>query len=203
MAAPPPKRTRVEQAEVAEFIERTNAEYEAVHKNFEEQFWGNKMNLAGDKYSTAELSSTKEAMEAFLREPSRLQKAENYLTLDDLSENQRLTLQLFVRTFGCYQMRDPEAVKARTATTVIEDELNSRRNAMKLGYTDNSGQFVEQSSVQLRAKMKTSADEPTRKAAWLGLRSIGDFILSNGFLDVVRGRNAMAKLLGYERAACN
>jgi hypothetical protein len=46
--------------------------------------------------------------------------------------------------------------------------------------------------------MKTAEDEATRRAAWEGLRSIGQFILDNKFLDVVKGRNQVAKRLGYK-----
>jgi hypothetical protein len=114
------------------------------------------------------------------------------------SDTQRTTLQVFKRTFGCYQMSDPEAVAIRKRTTEIEDKLNASRNSMRLGYCDpTTGLFVEKSSVGLRTAMKTSKDERVRRAAWQGLRSIGHFVLDNNFIDVVRGRNAMAKRLGY------
>ena len=96
-------------------------------------------------------------------------------------------------------MADTEAAACRKRTTEIEDKLNAARNAMHLGYTDpTTGKFVEKSSVGLRTTMKTAEDEAVRKAAWQGLRSIGQFILDHAFLDVVRGRNEVAKRLGYE-----
>lgn len=57
---------------------------------------------------------------------------------------------------------------------------------------------MEKSSVGLRTLMRTAEDEAVRKAAWEGLRSIGQFILDNKFLDVVKGRNQVAKKLGYK-----
>ena len=46
--------------------------------------------------------------------------------------------------------------------------------------------------------MKTADDEATRKAAWQGLRSLGPWVVQNGFCEMVKLRNAMARKLGYE-----
>ena len=53
------------------------------------------------------------------------------------------------------------------------------------------------SSVGLRTKMRTAGDEATRKACWEGLRAIGPFVTSNGFVELVQKRNQMARALGY------
>ena len=69
---------------------------------------------------------------------------------------------------------------------------------MELGYKGPEGALVEMSSVGLRNTMKNKADEDTRRACYLGLRSIGPFICANGFPEIVKTRNKMAKMLGYE-----
>jgi len=40
--------------DVKSFIDSTNADYETLHREFELQFWGTKMNLSDPKFSTAE-----------------------------------------------------------------------------------------------------------------------------------------------------
>jgi hypothetical protein len=107
-------------------------------------------------YSTAELGTTKEAMEAFLRDPARLALAEKWLAGNTGSDTQRKVLALFIRTFGCYQMKD-EAVALRTECTQVEDTLSDARNNMPLGYFDPKAPtlLVEKSSVGLRTVMKT------------------------------------------------
>eukprot|EP00035_Acanthoeca_spectabilis_P002188 m.85739 g.85739 ORF g.85739 m.85739 type:complete len:321 (+) comp11413_c0_seq2:76-1038(+) len=198
------KRTKldVDDPTVAAFIDRVNTEYETVHLAFEEQFWGTKMALQGDApdaFSTQKLSETKAAMEVFLGQPELMKECQGFLDANSGSDLQRTVLTVFKRTFSCYQMADQEALALRKHTTEVEDELNSRRNLMRLGYTDpTSGEFVEKSSVGLRTLMRTAEDEAVRKAAWEGLRSIGQFILDNKFLDVVKGRNQVAKKLGYK-----
>ena len=61
-----------------------------------------------------------------------------------------------------------------------------------------AGEFVSLSSVGLRNRMKNDKDEAVRKACYAGLLDIGPFICENGFIDVVKKRNEMAKKLGYE-----
>ncbi|KAJ1448448.1 hypothetical protein M885DRAFT_539172 [Pelagophyceae sp. CCMP2097] len=179
------------------FIDSANDDYEELHLAFEEQFWGTKMALSGS-FSTAQLSATKEATEAFLRDAPRLAEARRLLALKSATEDQRKVLALFVRTFACYQMPSDRAVKLRRAATKLEDELSAKRNAMRLGYTAADGAFVELSSVGLRTLCRTADDEATRRAAYEGLRSIGAFVLDGGFCDLVKQRNAMAKELGFE-----
>jgi hypothetical protein len=68
---------------------------------------------------------------------------------------------------------------------------------MQLGYTLPDGSFHPMSSVGLRNEMRTSKDEAIRKAAYEGLRSIGPFVLDNGFVEIIKLRNKMAKSLGF------
>ena len=138
-------------------------------------------------------------MEAFLRDPSRLTTVEQHLAAGKGSATQKKVLAVFIRTFGCYQMKDQDAVTLRSECTKVEDALSAARNSMKLGYyTDaTKGTFVEKSSVGLRTTMKTAENEADRKAAWEGLRSIGPFVLENGFVELLKNRNKMAKKLGY------
>ena len=39
---------------------------------------------------------------------------------------------------------------------------------------------------------------PRPQACWEGLRAIGPFVTGNGFVELVKARNSMAKALGYE-----
>ena len=56
----------------ASFINSVNTDYEALHKSFEEQFWGTKMALSDERYSVPELTRTKGEMEAFLADEQKL-----------------------------------------------------------------------------------------------------------------------------------
>jgi Zn-dependent oligopeptidase len=45
--------------------------------------------------------------------------------------------------------------------------------------------------------MRVSEDEPTRKAAYEAMRSVGPFV-SEAFLGIVKDRNKLARLMGYQ-----
>src|SRR5205807_116320 len=81
----------------------------------------------------------------------------------------------------------------------MEGRLQEARGAMKLGYRDPaSGEAVPASSVRLGLMVRTSPDEALRKAAHRGLQSIEREVLDKGFLDIVRERNKLGRMLGYE-----
>mmetsp|Transcript_25377 Transcript_25377/g.70623 ORF Transcript_25377/g.70623 Transcript_25377/m.70623 type:complete len:640 (+) Transcript_25377:65-1984(+) len=190
-------------ADVQAFIDETNLEYERVHKAFEDQFWGAKMALSGGDFSPEKLASTKVEMEKFLRDQERHGKVQKLLTTGRCTAEQTHTLRIFDRTFSCYLMKSEEAAALREKITKQENQLERARNTMRLGFQeptagDQKKRFVELSSVALRNKMRTSDEEPVRKACYEGLRSIGTFILEAGFADVVRERNRLARMLGYE-----
>jgi hypothetical protein len=154
-------------------------------------------------YTTPQLSATKEAMEAFLGDAALLAQATAYAAGGKADAAQLVVLGCFAKTFGCYQMADPQAVGLRASCTAIEDALNDARNkTFALGFADPAkgpagGAFEAMSSVQVRAAMRNAPDEATRKAAWGALRSIGPFVLGAGLCDMVKLRNAMARKLGF------
>ena len=198
------------------FVNDFNTEYAVKHERFEKQFWGTKMNLqkGEEPYNSDLLAETKAEMEALLADDAILQKARAHLDsvlgdtnttpgaeekLDDSQQDLIKTLKVIVRTCLCYNMSDsPGAQDVRNETSKLEGDLSGKRNFMKLGYTNSDGCFVEASSVALRNLMRTSDEEATRKAAYEGLRSVGPFICSNGFCEIVKLRNKLAKSLGKE-----
>jgi len=190
------------------FVNGFNNDYAAKHERFEEQFWGTKMNLQNGEvpYNSDALSKTKADMEAMLADDKTLREARGHLKAienasDEVKEEDDLvkTLKIIIKTCLCYNMSDsPGAREVREETTALESVLGEKRNFMKLGYTKVDGSFVEASSVGLRNVMRTSEDEATRKAAYEGLRSIGPFICDNGFCEIVKLRNKLAKSLGGE-----
>lgn len=168
---------------------------------------------ADDKpYSAALLASTKKDMEDLLSDPAVLEKAEGFraaaVSVDGKEQAPAAaaeegdlikTLDIIIRTCRVNSMPTAEAKSIREATSKIESELEMKRNGMELGYTDPaSGEVVTVSSVGLRNIMRTSSDEATRKAAFEGLCTIGPFVCSTGFVEIVKLRNKLARELGFE-----
>lgn len=154
------------------------------------------MALSGSAYSTDELTRTKGEMEAFLADESKLKQTRDFLDLVPADSDHAKTLKMLERTFGCYIMESEEAKTLRAEATKIEGQLEGARNKLTLGATID-GKFEEMSSVGLRNKVRVESDENVRKACYEGLSKIGDFVCDNGFVELVKVRNRMAKALGY------
>ena len=75
--------------------------------------------------------------------------------------------------------------------------MEVKRNRMRLGRTLEDGTFEALSSVGLRNLMSTNKDEAVRKCAYEGLRTIGPFVCENGFVEIIKLRNELAKALGF------
>jgi hypothetical protein len=158
------------------------------------------MALSDPKFTAENLSRTKTEMENLLSNPETLEKAYAFrsaLGSSSSSELLRNVLDCIIKTCQCHTM-PPEAKWIREETAALESKLEMARNGMLLGYTDKDGTFVEASSVAMRNKMSTDADESTRKAMFDGLCTIGPFVLDNGFLEIIKLRNKLAKTLGFE-----
>ena len=192
-------------AEAQAFVNDFNQSYEEKHVAFENQFWGTKMALSSTEdvtYSTELLSQTKADMENLLSDPKILKQARDYLDAlkdeDGVNGDLKKVLDVIVRTCKCNEFPTAESKSVREETNRIEGSLEKARNEMSdLGYTDENGNFVASSSVGLRTKMRTATEESVRKSAYEGLRSIGSFVCSNGFLEIVKLRNQLARLLGF------
>jgi hypothetical protein len=189
------------------FVDNFNKSYAEKHEMFENQFWGTKMALTSSEetpYSTDLLSKTKKEMEDLLSDAEVLKEAKSHrdaltpAVSGDSASSLLKVLNVIIRTCQCNEFPTPEAKSIREDTNRIEGNLEKDRNEMSLGYTDASGEFQSASSVGLRTLMRTSAEETVRKSSYEGLRSIGSFVCEKGFLDVVRLRNQLAKLLGFE-----
>jgi hypothetical protein len=166
-------------AEAKAFVDKFNADYEAKHERFEDQFWGTKMALRDPKFSAENLSQAKKEKEDLLSDFETLEKAKHLRqSLDGASSAADLKkcLDIIVRTCSCYTT-SPEIREVRELTSQKESQLEMARNRMKLGYTKPGDEetFVEMSSVGLRNLMSTNSDDATRKAAYEGLRTIGRF----------------------------
>ncbi len=196
------------QQQAQAFVDNFNENYSNKHEAFERQFWGTKMSLTSTEstpYSTDLLSKTKKEMEDLLSDPDILSQAKSFRdeilsTSESLGEGQAdllKVLNVIIRTCQCNAFPG-EAKSIREETNVIEGRLEKARNELTLGYKDEKGTFTSASSVGLRTTIRTNSVEAVRRSAYEGLRSIGDFVCANGFLEIVKLRNALAKKLGFQ-----
>ena len=175
--------------------------YVELHRRKEDLFWVTKMGLADDiAAARSAMADAEIEWNRFLQDPAKLASLRALETrLGRGDARQAGVLRGWIRMLAAHVIEQPAARRLSEQIVELESALAARRGAMRLGFTDPaSGRFEPASSVRLALMMRTDPDEARRRAAFDGLASIEPFVLDAGFLDIVRKRNTLARLLGHE-----
>ncbi len=189
--------------DVSAFVDQLNHEYEALHTKKEDAFWSSYMGLTRDPAAAQKRFEAAEiALQRWLRDVERRRQVHETLSAVEsgdpsVGEDDLVALRGWARTLDAHSIPSEEGQSL--AEEIIEEEgkLSRARATMELGYTV-AGEFHPASSVRLGLMVRNGKEEKTRKAAWLGLRSIEDHVLEHGFIDVVKRRNALGRMMGGE-----
>ena len=179
------------------FLDDLNHAYERVHTAKEDAFWVALMGLDPDTDAARQRKQEAEvAWNRFLQDPDRLAAVEQALA--EATDPEAVTaLQGWRTTLRAHALASADARALHEDIVATEGSVAAARAGMDLGYTSPDGTFTKASSVKLGMMLKSEADPALREAAWRGLGSIETFVLENGFLDLVRKRNAIARQHGF------
>ncbi len=189
-------------ATVVDRLDTLNRDYEALHTAKEDAFWAAYMGLAQDAATgRAAYDSAEIRLKRFLQDPARLDavRAERARAeAEGAAEEDRLALAGWEATFAAQVIPDAKARALFERLVEAEGALAQARGAMELGFRDAQGRLQRASSVKLGAMVSTDTDEARRRAAWEGLSSIEGHVLDHGFLEIVKLRNRLGRMLGGE-----
>ena len=193
----------MQQASASRFVDALNRSYNELHTRKEDAFWTAYMGLGADpEAARAELDRLEIEWKRFVSDPERLESVRAELASEMArtpgDETARVALAGWLRTFEAHAIAAEEARDLDEETVAAEGRLAGARGAMKLGYLDPDEGFVAASSVKLGMMLRTEPREDLRRAAWEGLASIEPHVLESGFLDIVRMRNRLGRMLGAE-----
>ncbi|MHC4931218.1 MAG: hypothetical protein ACYTGV_03400, partial [Planctomycetota bacterium] len=182
----------------ADFASELNHEYERLHTSKEDAFWTAYMGLSEDADAArTDLDRKEIEVKRWLQDPGRLEAVRAQLALAE-DENTTIALKGWERTLEANVIESEEGQALFAEIVEDEGQLARARNAMNLGYRVEGEPFVEASSVRLGVMVGSDKEEARRHAAWEGLRSIEDHVLEHGFLDIVKKRNRLGRMLGGE-----
>lgn len=177
-------------------LKKLNNDYLSIHAAKEDAFWSNLMglrNASNDDFLAKEARFRK-----FISDSKIIPVIEKELAEKNLNAEDRLGLEGWLRFFSVNSVKNDEAIEIRKKTLSLETALQQKRRNLKLGYHDpKTGKFIEASLNKLTLIQRSEPDEDLRKAAWTGIYEIENFVLQNGYLEIVRERNRFAKLLGF------
>lgn len=175
-------------------------EFTALHTRKEDLFWSAKMGLTADPVAAQRaLSEAEVAANRFLQDPARLGVLRDFAARGEGTEAERKVLGGWIALFSANMIESAEGRALSEQIVAMEGELQQKRGAMKLGMVDPAtGQWEPMGTNKLGLLQRTDPDPARRKAAFEAYRTVEDFVLEHGFLDIVRLRNRLGRLLGHE-----
>jgi hypothetical protein len=172
-----------------------NRDYIQLHVAKEDLFWTTYM---GTEPDGSKLEIAEGAYKAWISDPARLREVREALAVTaatDADELQGLTgWQHFFQANG---IDSDEGRRLQGKLIELESQLFQKRAKFQMFYEDTKGERHQGSTNVMAAHIAANADETVRKTSHQALRTLEQWVLDNGFLDIVRERNAFARALGF------
>lgn len=175
------------------YFNQLNADYLQVHRRKEDLFWSTYMGTSDDQ---AGFTTAEQAYKAFCANPARLPELREMLVQADEDDLKR-GLQGWIAFFECNVIEDPAAAALMDELVAAEAELFARRKGLKLTLLDEQGQQVAGSLPAASTSLAASPNEAVRQSALAMFRTLEQWVVGNGFLEVVAIRNRFARAMGY------
>ena len=186
-----------------EYFNQLNKDYIAVHGPKEELFWTTYMGVSDDHSGCAEAETRwNEFIANSQRIPELRQQLANLNKLQKSTLSDEL-LQVKKGLEGWLAMYQSNAIESHSAqqqkAELIKAEalLFEKRQNYVMHYTDAQGVQVEASMGVLRANIYSDNNEAVRQSSHQALLNLEDWVLDNGYIELVRQRNQFARSLGF------
>ncbi len=184
-----------------QLFDSLNHDYLAVHKAKEDLFWSTYMASSDDHagFARAEL-----AYKTFISDPARLasvREALKELATDGASDSDlpglRHGLQGWLALFECNIIDSDAARDLMRDLIEMESALFAKRKDLALHHISEAGVSEEATLTMLSTNIGTNPDEAARKSSHDALMGLEQWVLANGFIDIVKQRNAFARAQGF------
>lgn len=185
-----------------DYFNALNHDYLSVHKAKENLFWQNYMGT-GDENVSAEFSAAESAYKRFISEPRRLGELRELIaglekqTLDDGGKALLHGLQGWYRFFDCNAIEDPKAQVLLDEIIQAESALYAKRKQHRLTHINAKGERVNASLGELLTNQANNENETYRRSSQIALRELEEWLLHNGFPELIGLRNRFARQLGF------
>ena len=188
--------------QVADYFNALNRDYLAVHQAKEELFWQLYMGTGNDEVSER-FSAAESAYKRFISQPQRLAELRTHLaTLENSprdEQQQALShgLQGWYQFFDCNVIEDPQAQALMDEIITAESALYAKRKSYEMTHLDAKGERVSASLGELLTNQTTNDTEAYRQSSQQALRDLEQWLLQNGFPELISLRNRFARQMGY------
>ncbi|OLQ89050.1 peptidase M3 [Vibrio ponticus] len=183
-----------------QFLNQLNRQYLAIHRCKEDFFWETYMGISDDHQGAAQAQTE---WTQFLGNADNLRQVKHYLEMSseitDEQERQATTHALngWLAVFNSHGIEDQQTAQQQAELIQFESELFKAKQNHPMLYINDKGEQVEGSLPVLSSAIRTSDNPVTRQSAHQALLDLEQWLLGNGFLDLVKRRNRFARALGY------
>ncbi|TMX11379.1 peptidase M3 [Aeromonas salmonicida subsp. achromogenes] len=175
------------------YLNQLNDDYLQVHRRKEDLFWSTYMGTSDDQ---AGFTAAEQAYKAFCANPARLPELREMLSRAEEADLKR-GLGGWIAFFECNVIEDPAAAALMDELVAAEAALFARRRELKLSLLDEHGQQVAGSLPAASTSLAASPNEAVRQSALAMFHTLEQWVVDNGFLEVVAIRNRFARAMGY------
>jgi oligoendopeptidase F len=173
------------------YLNQLNADYLQVHRRKEDLFWSTYMGTSDDQ---AGFTAAEQAYKGFCADPARLPVLRE---MQAEEADLRRGLGGWIAFFECNVIEDPGASALMDELVAAEADLFARRKGLKLTLLDEQGRQVPGSLPAASTALAASSDEAVRQSALAMFHTLEQWVVGNGFLEVVAIRNRFARAMGY------
>ncbi|GKR01567.1 M3 family metallopeptidase [Aeromonas caviae] len=175
------------------YLNQLNADYLQVHRRKEDLFWSTYMGTSDDQ---AGFTAAEQAYKAFCADPARLPVLREMQAQAEEADLRR-GLGGWIAFFECNVIEDPGASALMDELVAAEADLFARRKGLKLTLLDELGRQVPGSLPAASTALAASSDEAVRQSALAMFHTLEQWVVDNGYLDIVALRNRFARAMGY------
>ena len=175
-------------------VDQFNREYLDVHTRKEDFFWTTYMGTEKDEHA---LENAETAYKAYISDPRRLGEVREALA-QVRDPKEKLALQGWLNFFESHSVENPEAQRLQTKLIELEQSIFQKRAKHKLQYINAAGETKDGSSVVMATNIAAAEDETTRKSSHQALLGLEQWVLNNGFIELIKVRNEFARAQGYK-----
>ena len=183
-----------------QYFERLNQDYLTLYTPKERWFWTNYMGTTDDH---AAYAAAETAYKSFIANPDRLAELRAQIGSAEALPPGETRDELLHGLKGWLSFFEVNAIESdegrRLEAGLVEDDtaLFAKRKELSLFYENDKGERTEGSTLVLSINLVSSDNERVRKTSHDALLDLERWVVENGYVDMVKRRNAFARAVGY------
>jgi len=181
------------------YFDKLNNDYLAIHRKKEDLFWSTYMATSNqsNEFTLAEKEFTD-----FISDASRIGEIKDCINQipNDNEQNKAIKqgLKGWLALFESNALESIEAQELKAELINAEAVLFEKKKNYIMTYTDENGNKIDASLTTLASNFTANDNENVRLSSHHACLELEQWVLTNGFIELIKLRNKFAQSLGYK-----